>query len=257
MREYSLFKNLSVLLVFVSLVGMMSDGLARERDNRRGNRNRNVEARRERADRNGSARANRSERRNRREQRVERQDRRARREQRVERQERRARREQRVERRERRERREQRVERRERREQRVERRQRNFRRNTHIPYRRVQRHLRRYDRPYRYHRTVARNHVFMSRWVRLLVSLHDGYHYYNDYPYFIYNGYRHRYSHLDYCNYELVDSDDYSVRNDYYAYTCNTGYDRCSERRDDLNDLYGYNRFFCSEKVDDDYFRNW
>ncbi|MBL6990425.1 MAG: hypothetical protein ISR65_11630 [Bacteriovoracaceae bacterium] len=135
----------------------------------------------------------------------------------------------------------------------IGRRRRNYRRNRHVPYRRIQSPRRRFKKPHLYHVGVPRRYIAQRRWVRYILDLIDGYHYYDGYPYFVYNGYRHRYSDLDYCNYDLVDSNNYSVRRSYTDYTCNMGYDLCSDRRDDLNDLSGQYRFFCSERLSDDY----
>jgi hypothetical protein len=239
-----------------------------------GNGNNNRTERRERRERRqprntGNGNNNRTERRERRERtqprntgngnngRVERRERRERREGRVERRERRERREGRVERRERRERRESRVDRR-------NRMRRNYRhrpnwrrgRNTdyvtyrHNPFRNHRRHVRRYNSRRRYHTTIPYRFIYSNRWLRIRVSWDNGYRWDNEYPYYIYNGYSHRYSNYDTCNYELVDGNDNDVIRTYNNYTCSTGYDLCSDLRDDLNaSEYGY-RYFCSEKLD-------
>ena len=85
-----------------------------------------------------------------------------------------------------------------------------------------------------------------------MVSWDNGYRYYDDYPWYIYNGYRHRYSDYDTCNYELVDGHTNSVVETFPSYSCRIGYDRCSDRRDDLNFYENNYRYFCSEKFEYD-----
>lgn len=68
-----------------------------------------------------------------------------------------------------------------------------------------------------------------------------------NYPYYVYNGYRYRYSTSDYCNYQLVDSNNHQVVQTYWNQLCNTGYDSCSYERDRLNSQMNDYRYFCSE----------
>ncbi len=79
------------------------------------------------------------------------------------------------------------------------------------------------------------------------MTWNDGY-YWDNYPFFVYNGYRHRYSHLDVCNYDLVDGDTNSVYRSYSEYTCSVAYDLCADLRDSLNWSSTDYRYFCSER---------
>jgi hypothetical protein len=79
----------------------------------------------------------------------------------------------------------------------------------------------------------------------------NGYYVLDNYPYYVYNGYRYRYSTYDYCNYQLVDSFDHRVERTYWSQICNTGYDSCSMERDRLNSQFGQFRYFCSETYRD------
>ncbi|MFG1481774.1 hypothetical protein ABMA79_09165 [Halobacteriovorax sp. HFRX-2_2] len=123
-----------------------------------------------------------------------------------------------------------------------------YRRYRHTPNRDYVRHNRRWTTARDYHRTVRPIYVYNNRWLRVSVSYVDGYYWDYDYPYFIYNGYRHRYSAYDTCNYELVDSWSDSVERTFYSFSCSTGYDLCADLRDELNDYeYDY-RYFCAER---------
>jgi hypothetical protein len=79
----------------------------------------------------------------------------------------------------------------------------------------------------------------------------NGYWTIDNYPYYVYNGYRHRYSTYDYCNYQLVDQYDHRVVQTYWNQVCNVGYDSCSYERDRLNSQIGEYRYFCSETYRD------
>ncbi|RZF21428.1 hypothetical protein DAY19_07005 [Halobacteriovorax vibrionivorans] len=123
-----------------------------------------------------------------------------------------------------------------------------YRRYRHTPYRDHVRHNRRWYTTRDYHRTIRPIYVYNNRWLRVRVSYSDGYWYGSDYPYFIYNGYRHRYSSYDTCNYELVDSYTDHVEQTFYSYTCSVGYDICADLRDDLNYYQNDYRYFCAER---------
>ncbi len=79
----------------------------------------------------------------------------------------------------------------------------------------------------------------------------NGYWTIDNYPYYVFNGYRYRYSHLDTCNYQLVDSWNHDVVDTFWNQTCNTGYDACSYQRDRMNSQMGDFRYFCSETFRD------
>lgn len=125
---------------------------------------------------------------------------------------------------------------------------RTYRTYRHTPYRDHVRHNRRWYNTRDYHRTIRPIYVYNNRWLRVRVTYNDGYWYGSDYPYFIYNGYRHRYSSFDTCNYELVDSYSDSVQRTFYSYSCSTGYDLCADLRDDLNYYENNYRYFCAER---------
>lgn len=125
---------------------------------------------------------------------------------------------------------------------------RTYRTYRHTPYRDHVRHNRRWYNTRDYHRTIRPIYVYNNRWLRVRVTYNDGYWYGSDYPYFIYNGYRHRYSSFDTCNYELVDSYSDSVQRTFYFYSCSTGYDLCADLRDDLNYYENNYRYFCAER---------
>ncbi|WP_127716648.1 hypothetical protein [Halobacteriovorax sp. HLS] len=123
----------------------------------------------------------------------------------------------------------------------------------HAPYRYDRTHHRRWSTNRSYHRTIPYRDIYWNNWLRVRVTWTNGYYWWDDYPWYSYNGYRHRYSRIDYCNYELVDGYNNTVERRFYNYTCNTGYDLCADLRDNLNSYeYGY-RYFCSEKLDGDY----
>jgi hypothetical protein len=126
---------------------------------------------------------------------------------------------------------------------------RSFRRNTHAPYRRFRTHHNRYNSRRAFNRSLNRSHVYRNRWVRWATNYNNGY-YWDNYPFFVYNGYRHRYSNVDRCDYELVDSYDEETVRDFSGYSCNVGYDRCAEVRDEYNYDEEENRYFCSETSD-------
>jgi hypothetical protein len=133
-----------------------------------------------------------------------------------------------------------------------------YRRHNHINHTGYRNHQRRYSSPRQYHYSVPYQFIYWNTWLRYRVTWNDGF-YWNNYPFFVYNGYRHRYSHMDTCNYELVDGYTNNVQRSYPGYSCNTGYDLCANLRDSLNwQSTGY-RYFCSEKFsyDSSHSYNW
>jgi hypothetical protein len=101
--------------------------------------------------------------------------------------------------------------------------------------------------------------VYWNSWFRVRVDIGNGFSWLDNYPYFVYNGYSHRYSSDENCNYQLVDGFENSVYRDFSNYSCSTGYDMCAGLRDDLNSREYSDRFFCSEKVESDVYsqNNW
>lgn len=81
-----------------------------------------------------------------------------------------------------------------------------------------------YDHVYRYNR----NYIW-NNWIRVPSYRTRGYHVVDGYPYYVFNGYRMRYSNTDYCNYQLVDTRYNSVRETYSNYTCSRGLDECMD----------------------------
>ena len=76
----------------------------------------------------------------------------------------------------------------------------------------------------------------------------DGYIWHSGYPYFAYNGYIHRYSNRDICNFELVDSQSRQTVESYQGQICNIGYDTCAQQRDEMNSQENSYKYFCSER---------
>lgn len=120
----------------------------------------------------------------------------------------------------------------------------------HSPYRAPYRHTIRYYRTYDWYNYVYRinrNYVY-AHWIFYpATGYRNGYWTIDNYPYYVYNGYRYRYSTNDYCNYQLVDSNNHQVVQTYWNQMCNTGYDACSYERDRLNSQMNDYRYFCSE----------
>ncbi len=69
----------------------------------------------------------------------------------------------------------------------------------------------------------------------------------NGYPYWVYNGYLHRYSRYDKCNYQLIDKYSMTVLESYFGQTCKSGFDNCADLRDHLNRMENEYRFTCAE----------
>lgn len=110
---------------------------------------------------------------------------------------------------------------------------------------------RRFRRTHNYYNWVLRRHprYVRTNWVMYPTLRSNGFFYHN-YPYFVFNGYQHRYSAFDYCNYELVDGfDDYVVES-FGSRICSVGYDMCADARDDLNYYESSNRYYCAESYD-------
>src|SRR5690606_37214062 len=124
----------------------------------------------------------------------------------------------------------------------------------HAPYRAPYVHTIRYYRTYDWYSYVLRSHptYIYANWIFYPASGYvNGYHTFDNYPYYVYNGYRHRYSSRDYCNYQLVDTHNHQVVQTYWNQTCNTGYDLCSQERDRINAQMNEYRYFCSETFRD------
>ncbi len=53
------------------------------------------------------------------------------------------------------------------------------------------------------------------------------------------------------CQYDLIDSQDYTVVKTYPLQACTTGYDTCAQERDAANETAGSIRYYCAEHVED------
>lgn len=102
-----------------------------------------------------------------------------------------------------------------------------------------------------YVRRNFRNYVYLS-WLMYPSSRSNGHYYVDNYPYYVYNGYRHRYSQVDYCNYQLVDKDTHLVVRKYDYQSCASGYNRCAIDRDNRNESSWDNKYFCAEVTGSD-----
>jgi len=128
-----------------------------------------------------------------------------------------------------------------------------YRRYNHVPYRYDRTHHRNWYSSGDFWRRVPRNYVYRNRWLRWNYNYRNGYHWYNNYPWFVYNNYLHRYSDTDNCNYELVDSFYDEVVDRFHSMSCRIGYDKCARVRDDWNWEEREERYFCSETRKDYY----
>jgi hypothetical protein len=84
-------------------------------------------------------------------------------------------------------------------------------------------------------------------WLLYPTTRLNGHYYVDNYPYFVHNGYRHRYSNADMCNYQLVNKDTHSIVRKYNYQSCVSGYNRCAVDRDNRNERSWDNKFFCAE----------
>ena len=132
-----------------------------------------------------------------------------------------------------------------------------YERYNHIPYRNIPRGHYTYHSPGDFFRVVPYRNIYWNHWVRWRIAQPNGYFWYDSYPWFVYNGFQHRYSDQDVCNYELVDGNQNQAVQTYYGQYCNVGYDRCAYDRDAANYQIGEYRYFCSEKVDDNCDYDW
>jgi hypothetical protein len=127
--------------------------------------------------------------------------------------------------------------------------QRSYNRYFHTPSHRSYVHARRYPQPrsfFRHVRDNFRRHIYLN-WILSPSTRINGYSRVNQYPYYIHNGYRHRYSTLDNCNYQLVNKNNHNVVRTYWNQTCTSGYNRCALDRDRRNEQEWSNKFFCAE----------
>jgi len=101
--------------------------------------------------------------------------------------------------------------------------------------------------------TISRSYIYY-RWIMFPVyyTYSPGYYVFDNYPYYVYNGFRYRYSQVDQCQYDLVNGADNSVvrRTDLIA--CSVAYDQCAADRDAMNQSIGLDQYFCAEAVEGD-----
>lgn len=120
---------------------------------------------------------------------------------------------------------------------------------THKPY--TAQAVTRYPTPRHYYSNVYRRHIYRS-WLfePVRYGYYNGYWWMDSYPYYVHNGYRYRYNPVELCQYDLIDSQDYTVVKTYPVQACNVAYDICAVERDTANQ--GSDRFYCAERVDED-----
>lgn len=97
------------------------------------------------------------------------------------------------------------------------------------------------------HLYVNASACYYYDWIYCYTSRSNGFYIIDSYPFYVYNGYYHRYSDYDTCNYQLIDSFTRRVKNSYWGSTCRSSYDRCALERDILNIREMYHRFTCAE----------
>lgn len=127
----------------------------------------------------------------------------------------------------------------------------------------VNNHVRviRYTRPVDYYRVIPRRHIY-RRWVFSPVPryYYPGYRVIDNYPWYIHNHYRYRYSPVETCQYDLVDSETNTTVRTFGEsgnLSCNLAYDLCAADRDAANaGTYEDERYFCAESVSDEYANN-
>jgi hypothetical protein len=118
----------------------------------------------------------------------------------------------------------------------------------HSPYSRIYRHNT-YWTPYTYFdfvRARYRSYLYLN-WIYWNSSRINGYHVIDGYPYYVFNGYRHRYSHIDTCNYQLIDKYSHRVVRSYWGQICSISYDQCAIERSRKNRWEGNYRYSCVE----------
>lgn len=85
----------------------------------------------------------------------------------------------------------------------------------------------------------------------------DGYCYMDEYDYYVYQGYRYRYSDQDFCDYQLVDTESDTVVEEFKGYTCKESYDKCAARRDEVVAQGSWydpkDHYVCAERVSKEY----
>jgi hypothetical protein len=110
---------------------------------------------------------------------------------------------------------------------------------------------------YNYVRNTYRDYVYLN-WILYPSTRLNGHYYVDNYPYYVHNGYRHRYSNTDYCSYQLVNKYTHDIVKTYGYQSCVSGYNRCAIDRDRKNERAWENKYFCAEtyrELDGTYYR--
>ncbi len=109
---------------------------------------------------------------------------------------------------------------------------------------------------YQYYRFLHNNdmqHALYINWIFRSVEetnqeyQNNTFNFIDGYPYWVINGYMHRYSSTDTCNYQLIDKYSMRVVESYFRMTCNRGYDNCAIEKNKLNLEEKSLRFTCAE----------
>jgi hypothetical protein len=110
-----------------------------------------------------------------------------------------------------------------------------------------------YYSPRDYYMHINSRYIYRS-WIQepVLFSYSNGYYQIDNYPYYVYSGFRYRYHPVETCQYQLVDSSSYTSVQNYGVRACSAAYDQCAYDRSSYNSSAGYSRYFCAEGVDYD-----
>jgi hypothetical protein len=125
-------------------------------------------------------------------------------------------------------------------------------RTTYVPHA-SNRYDVRYSTPRAYSTHIERRYIF-RQWIQepVIFSYTNGYWEIDNYPYYVESGFRYRYSPVETCQYDLVDSSSYDTVRSYPIMACNIAFDTCSADREVLNGAVNAESYFCAEHVDDD-----
>lgn len=109
-----------------------------------------------------------------------------------------------------------------------------------------------YFHPVQYHYLVPPMYLYRGIWIRWWVDSPNGFVVQNGYPYYVWNGYLHRYSSTDEGSYDVVDSYTDTIYATFYGQNIRQAYDRAAEMRDILNYREKADRYFCAERFEYD-----
>jgi hypothetical protein len=122
----------------------------------------------------------------------------------------------------------------------------------HKPQQHSYHHTVHYYHPIEYHYLVPPMYLYRGVWVRWWVDYPNGFAVYDGYPYYVWNGYLHRYSSSDEGSFDVVDSFTDTVYATFYGESIREAYDRAAEMRDILNYREKADRYFCAERFEYD-----